>query len=289
MIPAALAVTLRVLSNPISNVYQKKLSSSGASPLFVNFMSYAILSLFCLVPALSVDWASFGKEFWTNAVIGGLFAAAGNGFMVLALKNGDLSILGPINSYKSIVGLVTAAVMLRELPTLIGLAGVCLIIWGSYFVFDTMEEGFSWRLLRNRQIVYRILAMILCAIEAVFDKKVILLSDVTVSFIVWCWFGTVFSLLMTVFLGHNPITSISSVTGRQWLMYIALVVCVGVMQFSTNSVFAQMKVGYGLALFQLSTIVSVLLGWLVFKESDVGKKLVGSVIMIAGSVLVILG
>lgn len=60
------------------------------------------------------------------------------------------------------------------------------------------------------------------------------------------------------------------------------------MQFTTNYTFKHMAVGYALSLFQLSTIVSVLLGHKIFKEQDIRKKLIGSAIMIIGSIVIIL-
>jgi drug/metabolite transporter (DMT)-like permease len=60
------------------------------------------------------------------------------------------------------------------------------------------------------------------------------------------------------------------------------------MQLTTNYVLDHMPVGYALALFQLSTIVSVLLGYRIFKEGEIAKKLLGSAIMLVGSVLIIL-
>jgi drug/metabolite transporter (DMT)-like permease len=49
-----------------------------------------------------------------------------------------------------------------------------------------------------------------------------------------------------------------------------------------------MAVGYALSLFQLSTLVSVLFGYRFFKELDIRKKLIGSTIMIIGSIVIIL-
>jgi drug/metabolite transporter (DMT)-like permease len=49
-----------------------------------------------------------------------------------------------------------------------------------------------------------------------------------------------------------------------------------------------MAVGYALSLFQLSAIVSVLLGYGFFKERDISKKLIGSAIMIIGTIVIIL-
>ena len=42
-------------------------------------------------------------------------------------------------------------------------------------------------------------------------------------------------------------------------------------------------------MFQLSTIVSIVLGYKIFHEESIVKKLVGALIMIVGSVLIIFG
>ena len=60
------------------------------------------------------------------------------------------------------------------------------------------------------------------------------------------------------------------------------------MQLTTNYAFSKMQVGYALSLFQLSTLVSVFLGYKIFKEQDIRKKIIGSVIMIVGSIIIIL-
>lgn len=287
MIITTAALAARILSNPFSNVFQKRLTESGHNPLAVNAVSYLLLSLLCVVPALGVDWASLPTAFWLCAISGGLFGAVGNGFLVKALQGGDLSILGPVNSYKSVVGIVVSIVLLGELPSLAGLLGVAIIIGGSYFVFDTTDEGFSWGLLRDPSLRYRLYAMVLTAIEAVIIKKVIFYSDTTTSFIVWCWFGALFALVQAFVSDADPVREISETKGRGWAAYAALVFCIGLMQFSTNFVFSRMNVGYALALFQLSTIVSVLLGYKLFHERSIAKKLTGSAIMIAGSVIII--
>ncbi len=57
---------------------------------------------------------------------------------------------------------------------------------------------------------------------------------------------------------------------------------------ATNYSFAHMPVGYALALFQLSGIISVGLGYAFFNERNIRKKLFGTVIMIIGAALIIL-
>ena len=178
--------------------------------------------------------------------------------------------------------------LLGEIPNVFGLLGVALIIYGSYFVLGTTEEGFSWALFRRRDIQYRIYAMVLTAIEAVFVKKLILLSSVTIAFVSWSYSGMLFSsILMIVFIPKLR-TEIGKLQITDLTPFLGLVLCLGTMQYTSNYVFARMDVGYALSLFQLSAIVSVVLGYKVFREKDIRRKVLGSAIMIAGSVLIIL-
>lgn len=288
MLVTTFSLVLRILSNPIGNVFQKKLTEQNNHPLLVNLLTFSILGILCIVPALQQDWEQVSCLSWYYGVIAGIFGAVGNGFLVKALQGGDLSILGPINSYKSVVGILIGIVFLHEIPSIWGIVGIALIIYGSYFVLDTMKERFSWNLLRNKEIQYRIWAMILTAIEAVFIKKVILYSSTTVSFIFWCWFGALFYFVLLFFFKVSLIKEIRQVKLHHFMTYGFLVLSIGTMQYTTNYVFSHMNVGYALALFQLSTIISIVLGYRIFKEQNIKKKLLGAVIMVVGSVMIIL-
>ena len=129
--------------------------------------------------------------------------------------------------------------------------------------------------------------MILTAVEAIFVKKVILASSVTIAFISWCCFGAVFSFIL--FLVYRlDLKKETKQINRSSIGKIALLIaCIGTMQFTTSYTFEHMDVGYALSLFQLSIIVSVFFGYRFFKEPDIRKKLIGSTIMIIGSVIII--
>jgi len=284
----SIAVLLRIFSNPLGNVFQKQLTTKGIHPLVVNFLTYFLLSLVCLFIAAFIHWPVLPRQFWIYSILGGIVGALGNGFLVKALQYGDLSILGPINSYKSVVGIMVGIILLGEIPNLWGILGIALIIYGSYFVLDTTTERFSLALLKKRDIQYRLWAMILTAIEAVFVKKVILASSTTIAFMSWCCFGAVFSFVLLFIYRREINKEVKIISNRYIGKFAALIVCIGTMQLTTNYTFEHLAVGYSLSLFQLSTIVSVLLGYRFFKELDIHKKLIGSAIMIIGSIVIIL-
>jgi drug/metabolite transporter (DMT)-like permease len=284
-----IAVALRIISNPLGNVFQKQLTSRGSNPLVVNFFTYLLLSLACLLFSFSVEWSALPLTFWEYSVLAGISGALGNGFLVKALHKGELSVLGPINSYKSVIAITGGVIMLSEIPGLVGIIGIVLIIFGSYFVLDTTSERFSIALFKRSDIRYRLLAMILTAVEAVFIKKIIISSSSTIAFFSWCFFGALFSFILLFVYRINLKKELSeNIRSDNLIKYLLLIGCVGTMQFSTNYTFAHMQVGYALSLFQLSTIISIFFGYRFFKEEDILKKTAGSLIMITGSILIIL-
>lgn len=283
-----IAILLRIFSNPFANLFQKKLTLKGLSPLFVNFITYFILGLICLAFSFQLNWESISSDFWIYSIIMGGLGALGNLFLVKALQAGDLSVLGPINAYKAVISMLIGLFLLHEIPDLWGLMGVGLIITGSYFVLNTTEEGFSWQLFKRKEIQFRIWAMILTATEAVIGKKVILVSSYIHSFFSWCWFGTVFSLALFLWSRENLNGSFRKIELKTTAIFSGLIICIGITQFSTTYIFQQMPVGYALSLFQLSVLVNIFLGYSIFQEQDIRKKLIGGIIMIIGSVLIIL-
>ncbi|MEO8522975.1 MAG: EamA/RhaT family transporter, partial [Acidobacteriota bacterium] len=58
-------------------------------------------------------------------------------------------------------------------------------------------------------------------------------------------------------------------------------------QLATLLAFGVMQVGYSLALFQLSALVSVFLGYRYFHERHTRRRLLGAAIMVAGAALIV--
>ncbi|WPR76972.1 DMT family transporter [Algoriphagus sp. NG3] len=283
-----LAVSIRVIANPLGNVFQKQLTQAGSHPFWVNFLTYLLLTLACCLSLPFIEIRTLNKGFWIYSILGGIFGAMGNGLLVKALHKGDLSILGPINSYKAIVALIFGVFLLGEIPNIWGIIGIGIIIYGSYMVLDTTEERFTPALLKNKEIQFRIGAMILTAIEAVFVKRVIISSSPTLAFYSWCAFGAIFSFIILVVFQIRIKENLQHLTRNTLYKLLFLGGCIATMQLSTNFVFERMDVSYALSLFQLSIIVSVFLGYRFFREKDIRKKIIGSAIMIVGSVMIIL-
>ena len=64
MITTAIALVLRIVSNPLGNVFQKKLTGDGNHPLLVNFLTFFLLGMLCIIPACQADWTSVPWAGW---------------------------------------------------------------------------------------------------------------------------------------------------------------------------------------------------------------------------------
>lgn len=273
---------IRILANPFANVFQKKLASNF-STFFINTLTYGGLSCLLLPFILRTDFVSLNNTVWFYGILGGLSGSVGNAFLVKSLSLGDLSLLGPINSYKAVVAMIFGIILLGEIPSLSGILGTILIIFGSYFVFDTTDEKFSFSLFKRKDIILRFLALFFTALEAIFIKRVISLSDINISFVFWCGFGFLFSLPFA----FRKKISMYQFSKKTLLFFIFLILMFGLMQYSTNYVFENMNVSYALALFQLSSVLSVIFGYKFFNETQIRKKLIGTLVMVAGAAVII--
>lgn len=274
MLITSFGVLIRIISNSYLNVFQKILTNNGQKSSVINFYTYLGLSVCGLC---FFNRIVFTDEILVNILIMGFLGALGNYFIIKALSLGDLSAIAPINSYKPLVAMGFGFLYLREIPNINAIFGIMLIIFGTYFVLWSKSET----KINKIAILYRVLALVFSGTEAIFIKKIILLSNITNAFFLWVFSGLIFSFLFVLISRHKP--KIKSLKYQS-----LLVLAVGIMQYSTNYVFAKMNVSYALALFQLSTILSVFLGVNLFKEENFKEKLVGSVIMVIGAVIIIL-
>lgn len=273
MLCLIITIFIRIFSNSYLNVFQKILTNRGNYSSVINFYTYFGLLIigFIICPN-----PIFTTQMLSTILIMGFLGALGNYFIIKALSCGELSALAPINSYKPIVALCFGILLLSEIPTLQEILAILLIVIGTFVLG-------SHKIFYAKSTIYRFLALIFSGTEAIFIKKVILVSNITSAFFYWALAGFLFSLIFLLISKRKAIINKSDIKYQ-----FALIAMVAIMQYSTNYVFSKINVAHALALFQLSTILSVFLGINIFKEKDLIKKLVATIIMVAGAVILIL-
>ena len=268
-----LGIIARIFSNTYLNVFQKFLTNQGECPSVINFFTYLGLSVIGILLCPNVIYSN---EILLNIIIMGILGALGNYFIIKALSCGELSSVAPINSYKPVVALILGVILLREIPNLQAIIGIGLIIFGTFVLTTT-------KFLYSKAFTYRALALVFSASEAIFIKKIIILSNIQSCFLYWTISGLIFAQIFLLISKHKIKIQTQNIKPQ-----LILILLVAIMQYSTNYVFSKMNVAYALALFQLSTILSVIVGVKTFKESQLKQKLIGSTVMAIGAATIVL-
>ena len=166
--------------------------------------------------------------------------------------------------------------MLNEIPQFQEIIGIILIIVGTFILGGI-------KILYSKATIFRFIALVFLGTEAVFIKKVILLTNVNSAFTYWVLTGLFFASIIAIFSKHYI-----KIQPKNIKYQLALILMVALMQYTTTYVFKLINVAYALALFQLSSILSVFLGINVFKEKHFIKKIIASLIMLFGATIIIL-
>jgi drug/metabolite transporter (DMT)-like permease len=284
-----LIVLLRIVSNPFSNVFQKILTRKGSDPLFVIAAVHTLLAPVCL-PIVLLHARGLSHSFWINIAIVAVLTVLGNALLVAAMRLSDLSVLGPINAYKAVVSLLPGMLLLGEVPGRAGMAGIALIVAGSYFVVEKTpgqaRRNLLVRFFAERGIQLRLAALVVSAVEAVFLKKALQASSPLITFAYWAVLGFAAAVVaVAAMLARNLPHELEAMRINR-TTFALLATTTGVMQFCTILSFQGLKVGCALALFQTSTLLTVVLGWRVFRERNVAERLLGAAIMGAGATMI---
>ena len=285
-----LAVVVRIVTNPVSNVLQKQLAQRSADPLLTIVATHGLLSALALPFLAGMPLGALTVDFWANILAGVMLSVAGYLFLWYALRSTDLSVLGPINAYKAVLGLLLAVALIGEVPTLAGLIGVALIVAGSYFVIDRVpgqaHSSALRQFTREPGVQLRFAALICSATESVFLKRALLLSSPIATFLIWSVLCFAIAAMAAVLLRRGGAAELARIRS-EWRTYLWLVLTIGLMQLTTMLTFDKLQVGYSLALFQLSTLVTVYLGHRYFAERNIRRRLLGSLIMVIGAILIV--
>lgn len=282
-------IAARILASPLVNVFQKKLTNRDVSPELIVSLSYLFFVILSIPVFIYLKPFDLPGEFWLYISLLGVFDIFGNMFLVKSLSTIDLSVFGPLNSYKPIFATIFSIILLGEIPTFWGSLGVVVIIGGSYFLNykESGETSSVKSFFKNRGIIFRFLAIGLTAIAAVFSKKAILLSSPLITLMYWSVIGWPVSVMLVMKLKLNwksELEQIKKYKGNFGFLFLSFLA----LQFFTLLAFEKIFVGYSLALFQLSSLISVLFGVLFFKERNIKYRLLGSLIMVIGVILIVL-
>jgi drug/metabolite transporter (DMT)-like permease len=264
----------------------------------------------CLLFAFSAlhGFPSHGPDFFPAVTITTILNILGLFLIFRALSASDLSLSVPLLSFTPVILIGTSSVLLKEMPSLSGVFGICIIVSGSYVL--NIAAGYHHFLdpvrsmVQNRGSWYMLIVAFLFAVSINFDKVTLLNSDP--------FFGMALTVL-SIGIAFLLVSAYSPIAGRRsppdrsphgpdqedspkrafspvHLTALSLLIglCVAIEAASINIAYSLQIVAYVIALKRLSIIFMVLYGTIVFSEHEIAQRVMGAALMVSGAIIILL-
>jgi len=224
-----------------------------------------------------------------------------------ALSSSDISLAVPMLSFTPLFLVGTAALLLGELPSAVGALGILIIVAGSYILNTAKEHTRITDPLRAMITHPGVLAMLIVAfiysVAINFDKVVVQNSDpVFGAGIVFLFlglsFGTIALLVRQELLPRvlippaHPAFAAQPGTQGTPINYLILAgiltgILITIEAVCINTAYLLQIVPYVIAIKRMSIILVVLYGTIIFRETDIVRRLAGAGLMVLGAVLIL--
>jgi len=270
----------------LQNTVSKK-ALEGVNYYLVAF-AYAAFSLpYFLIALFWFDLAPLNFTFWWSALTTSVLNVIALVLLMKALYIGELSLTIPFLSFTPVFLILTSNLMLGEFPDLIGVLGVLLIVCGTYFLEMRKSEGAFGpfkAFIKNKGGQLVLLVAFIYAITSNLDKIAVQNSNpITRNIIVL----SLMALMLLPLIWYKSTQKLIEIKSKYKLLLIAGF-------FAALTLFLQMIaltltiVPYVISLKRTSALFSVILGFIAFKERNIKPKLLGSILMVLGVLLIAL-
>ncbi len=223
-----------------------------------------------------------GAFWWACAVSLGVNLAAWPLF-VRSVRLSDISLVMPLLAFTPVFVLGIEYLMLGEAPGGRGLGGILLITVGAYVL--NIERGISGVLdpvravVSDRGAVYMLFVAAIWSISATVEK--ITVTSSSPSFYLTA-FGAGFVVCFVPVMRTVGDASMEDMR-RHWPVLAGAGGLTGLMSLlQMSAIKLTPLVNYVISIKRAGMLVSVVFGWLLFAERNIGFRLVGAALMVAG-------
>lgn len=233
------------------------------------------------LPYMQQPWSHPG-EFLFLLILDTSLVGAGLLFYFRALQISDLSLCMPFLSFTPVLLIPTGYLFLHEIPNVRQLLGVILVVCGSIAMNRAAFRGGLLgpvrAIFKQRGSRYMLIMAVILSVTNPIDKRVVLLSDpVTYAFgygtMIWLFFAGLMLWRRTGF-----ITSIRKAPG--WIVLAGILDAAALLlQFTSHG---YIDVVVTITIKRAGVVLSVIAGWLIFRERHIRDRLVASAVMLSG-------
>jgi len=278
---------LTALSEALKDVFGKLILAK--TDVYVVAFALRLFSLPFILPLLFfIEIPVIKPAFYVALITGGLLNVVVTVLYMKAIKHSDLSITVPFITFTPLFLLISSPLIIGEYPNIWGMSGVIIIVLGSYVMnlkyrSRSFFEPFKM-LLSEKGPRYMLAVAFLWSITANFDKMGIVNSSPLFWVVSISVFLSVMMFLLLIVMSRSKIAQLK--THYKGLLPVGL--------FSAASLIFQMLalemtlVAYVISIKRTSALMGVIFGYFVFKEKGIKQRLIGTIIMLIGVLMIAL-
>jgi drug/metabolite transporter (DMT)-like permease len=295
------------LSNVVLDVSRKK-ALVGRNLLRTTFLLRAATAFFITI-VLLVRWGvGYAPHFWPDHVppnVLSFMPPVGIYFFYLILDSSliainvvlynravqvsPLSLTIPFLAFTPVFLLGTGYVILGEIPTLLKCEGILFVVLGSLLMHRrSFLKGFfePFRVVfRERGSRYMLAVSLLFSITNPVDKKLVQLSDAYT----YSWAYAMMSVLIfgvPILYRRAKQTTDHAPVRKKWIAITGFTDSLTLLLQLTTLKFTDVVIC--IALKRAGIILTVIAGWLIFREKDITDRLIAAAVMLVGALMVYL-
>lgn len=268
--------------------------TKAINPLFLILIS-DILTLPFIYLAINYlgGMPSVTGKFYLLMFFSGIIDVVGAVSSFFAIRLSPISLISPISSFNPVFTTLIAALILHETLSLIKLLGIFIVVIGSYLLnISDIKKGIMTpfkKLFTNRGVQLFFLANFLWAITPIFQKQAIFETRPQMP-IFASFFGYIFAIIFMLPIVMIKVKNIKEQINNSminWKLFVILSPMSALSIWAAFTAFSLAPLGLVTSVFKFSVLFTILWGFLFFKEERIKERLLGAIVMIAGTILLL--
>ena len=241
---------------------------------------------FLVVAFFFIDIPPLDNTFWLTLLIVIPLDVTAISLYIKAISISPLSLTIPFIALSPVFVIITAFVILGELPDISGLIGILLIVTGAYLLNVRATRhgvlGPIMAIKREKGSVLMIIVALIFSFTSTLGKVAVMHSS---PLFFGAFYPFILTFIFTIITGFKG--QLSGIISRP-LIFLGIGFCMAVMMLSHYLAISLTDVAYMISVKRCSLLFSVIYGWALFREISISERLIGSVLMIAGVVAITL-
>jgi len=284
-IPVAL---VSAFSLGASNAFLKK-AYGAHNEFLVTWLSIAVEVFLLLLLLPFVPIPDLGREFYYPVGIALPLEIVATVLYTKALKLSPLSLTLPFLSLSPVFLMGISYVIVGEVVSPVGAVGILFIAVGSYTLnIREIRHGFFQpfaAIFRERGSLYMIIVAFIYSITASLGKRAVMNSSPLFFAIAYLAAFFVCLTPVALYMGRKELGSVRSGAMLRASLLPGFSDFIATITYVIGLSLA--KVAYIISVRRLAVLVGVLFGFLLFKESGVGERLLGAILMLVGFAVIV--